>query len=268
MGRAASGSALASAAALCFAALILGQVAGHEEDHDHDDDEPGERTGSNVEAVRFLEANKKRSGVVTLLSGLQYRVVREGNGGYHPSEDSSCDCHYVGTSSRLMPDFFAQEKNEEQWESFDSTRRTVAKQPAALEPHSIVWGQALKMMVEGAIWDIFVPSELIKKKEVDDGEDDEKDLKKSGDVLIFRVELLRIKGQQVPVDICDIQSWKGCSERQRAYVERMQKKTKEKWTSEVERLESMTGDEMTEEDKSWILTRVKLLRSILARDEL
>jgi len=53
--------------------------------------------GTNDEGLAFLEANKKKEGVITLPSGLQYKVLRKGDGVYHPTVDSPCSCHYAGT---------------------------------------------------------------------------------------------------------------------------------------------------------------------------
>ena len=44
----------------------------------------------------FLEENKSKPGVVTLPSGLQYKVIYEGPGMDHPKVDTPCDCHYAG----------------------------------------------------------------------------------------------------------------------------------------------------------------------------
>ena len=46
---------------------------------------------------KFLEENKKKPGVVVLESGLQYKVLTEGKGKFHPARDSPCLCHYHGT---------------------------------------------------------------------------------------------------------------------------------------------------------------------------
>ena len=53
--------------------------------------------GTNDEGLAYLEANKGKEGVVTLPSGLQYKVLRTGTGDSHPTADSSCECHYAGT---------------------------------------------------------------------------------------------------------------------------------------------------------------------------
>lgn len=52
---------------------------------------------TNEEGLAFLEANKEKEGVIVLPSGLQYKVLRKGDGVYHPTKDSPCSCHYAGT---------------------------------------------------------------------------------------------------------------------------------------------------------------------------
>jgi len=45
----------------------------------------------------FLKQNAKKQGVITLPSGLQYSVIKKGDGIYVPTENSPCSCHYHGT---------------------------------------------------------------------------------------------------------------------------------------------------------------------------
>ena len=52
---------------------------------------------TNEAGKKFLEENKAKEGVVTLPSGLQYKVLKKGSGEHHPTVDSSCECHYEGT---------------------------------------------------------------------------------------------------------------------------------------------------------------------------
>ncbi len=47
--------------------------------------------------LKFLEENKLKPGVVALPSGLQYKVLEKGSGGFHPTVNSPCLCHYAGT---------------------------------------------------------------------------------------------------------------------------------------------------------------------------
>ena len=51
---------------------------------------------TNEEGLKFLEENKANPGVITLPSGLQYKVLRDGHGRYHPGLSSDCSCHYEG----------------------------------------------------------------------------------------------------------------------------------------------------------------------------
>ena len=53
---------------------------------------------ANIEAgQKFLEENGKRPGVVTLPSGLQYEVIKEGNVGHYAKATDQVQCHYEGT---------------------------------------------------------------------------------------------------------------------------------------------------------------------------
>ena len=44
----------------------------------------------------YLAENKDKEGVVTLPSGLQYKVLEEGAGMEHPLVGTPCECHYAG----------------------------------------------------------------------------------------------------------------------------------------------------------------------------
>lgn len=57
---------------------------------------PAVQAGTNAEGLAFLEENKGKPGVVTLPSGLQYKVLKKGKGPSHPTVDSPCSCHYEG----------------------------------------------------------------------------------------------------------------------------------------------------------------------------
>ena len=49
---------------------------------------------SNARSESWLAENAKKAGVITLKSGLQYKVLRKGDGDSHPTVDSPCECHY------------------------------------------------------------------------------------------------------------------------------------------------------------------------------
>ena len=63
------------------------------------------RAGTNAEGLKFLEENKGKPGVITLPSGLQYKVLRTGDGAFHPTADASCECHCKSprTRGRFIP---------------------------------------------------------------------------------------------------------------------------------------------------------------------
>lgn len=97
------------------------------------------------EGREFLAANAKEPGVVTLPSGLQYKVIREGSG-KSPGPHDSVTVNYRGTLIN---------GNE-----FDSSYRNG--EPATFRVDGVIkgWTEALQMMKEGSKWELFVPSEV------------------------------------------------------------------------------------------------------------
>lgn len=97
------------------------------------------------EGRKFLAANAKKPGVVTLPSGLQYKVIREGTG-KTPGLHDSVTVNYRGT---LI------DGNE-----FDSSYRRG--KPASFRVDGVIagWTEALQLMKEGAKWQLFIPPDL------------------------------------------------------------------------------------------------------------
>ena len=95
--------------------------------------------------VAFLAQNKNKPGVVTLPSGLQYRILKAGDG-KTPTATDTVECHYRGT---LLDGT-----------EFDSSYSRG--QPAKLTLSAIIsgWREALKLMPVGSKWQLFVPPEL------------------------------------------------------------------------------------------------------------
>jgi FKBP-type peptidyl-prolyl cis-trans isomerase FklB len=123
---------------------------------------------------KFLEENKKRPGVVTTASGLQYEVIKAGNGP-KPTASDKVRVHYHGT---LIDGTV-----------FDSS---VEKgQPIEYPVTGFVqgWIEALQLMPVGSKWRLFVPSEL------GYGDRAMGDKIKGGSTLIFEMELLDILKQ-------------------------------------------------------------------------
>ena len=51
---------------------------------------------TNEDGLKFLAENKEKPGVITLPSGLQYKVLKKGRGTSHPTLEAPCSCHYEG----------------------------------------------------------------------------------------------------------------------------------------------------------------------------
>jgi FKBP-type peptidyl-prolyl cis-trans isomerase FklB len=93
----------------------------------------------------FLAENKTRDGVVTLQSGLQYKILTEGTGP-KPTATDTVVCNYKGT---LLD-------NTE----FDSSYKRG--QPATFPLSNVIngWKEALQLMPVGSKWQLFIPSDL------------------------------------------------------------------------------------------------------------
>lgn len=94
----------------------------------------------------ILAANIQKEGVVQLDSGLQYKVLRKGNGKFHPTVDSPCECHYAG---QLIDGT-----------EFDSSYKRGS--PTTFAPNQVIkgWTEAMQLMVEGDKWEMYIPSDL------------------------------------------------------------------------------------------------------------
>ena len=120
----------------------------------------------------FLAANAKKEGVVTLKSGMQYKVLVKGKGAV-PKKDDTVVTHYVGT---LIDGT-----------EFDSSRQRG--QPATFPVGGVIagWVEALQLMTVGSKWMLYIPSQLAYGARGAGG--------KIGPnaTLIFEIELLEIK---------------------------------------------------------------------------
>ncbi|OLP99581.1 Macrophage infectivity potentiator [Symbiodinium microadriaticum] len=213
--------------------------------------------GTNEVGKKFLEENAKREGVVTLPSGLQYKVLREGHGEKSPLVGTPCECHYAGTTPSLTPD--AIDKEESQWTEFDSSYKRGS--PTTFAPNQVIkgWTEAMQLMVEGRIPEevalTICAANLTAKI-------------KGGDVLIFNMEIMKIKGESKPAERCDVETLKGCNDKAKSYIEKQNKGTVEKRKAELKRLQGMTGNDMKEDNKNWLMSRIGLLKKLTAKDEL
>ncbi|HCO68199.1 MAG TPA: peptidylprolyl isomerase [Dysgonomonas sp.] len=105
-----------------------------------------EKFDNNLKAGQeFLEINKKRPGVVTLPSGLQYEIIKEGNGPV-PKAADQVKCHYHGTLINGTV--------------FDSSVQRGT--PATFGVSQVIqgWVEALQLMPVGSKWKLYIPSNL------------------------------------------------------------------------------------------------------------
>ena len=123
------------------------------------------------EGEEFLKANASKDGVVTLPSGLQYKVLEEGNG-KKPGTSSKVKCHYAGT---LVDGT-----------EFDSSYKR--NQPAVFGVNQVIagWTEALQLMPEGSKWELYIPYNLAY------GEHGAPGAIPPYSALIFTVELLEV----------------------------------------------------------------------------
>jgi FKBP-type peptidyl-prolyl cis-trans isomerase FklB len=97
------------------------------------------------EGEDFLKANGQKEGVVTLPSGLQYQVLREGDG-KKPTASDLVECHYEGTLIN--------------GKVFDSSYRRGQTATFGLNQVIKGWTEGLQLMQEGAKYRFFIPYHL------------------------------------------------------------------------------------------------------------
>jgi FKBP-type peptidyl-prolyl cis-trans isomerase FklB len=119
----------------------------------------------------FLATNKTKDGVVTLPSGLQYKVLKAGSGP-KPSAADKVECNYRGTLIAGT--------------EFDSSYKRG--QPVTFQVGEVIkgWSEALQLMPVGSKWQLFVPSDLAYGDRAPGQEIG------PNSTLIFEVELLSI----------------------------------------------------------------------------
>ena len=121
---------------------------------------------------KFLAENKKKEGVKTLPSGVQYKVIKVGNGPM-PKDTSMVKVNYEGRTI--------------DGKVFDSSYKR--KEPVSLRANQVIkgWTEALVHMPVGSVWEIYVPQELAY------GEREQGNNIKPFSALIFKIELLGIE---------------------------------------------------------------------------
>jgi FKBP-type peptidyl-prolyl cis-trans isomerase FklB len=126
------------------------------------------------EGDAFLAANKTKEGVVTLPSGLQYKILTAGTGP-KPTAADSVSCNYRGTLIN--------------GKEFDASSKHGG--PLTFPVGGVIkgWTEALQLMPVGSKWQLFIPSDLAYGQRGAGGDIG------PGATLIFEVELVSIKGK-------------------------------------------------------------------------
>ncbi|MDZ7806800.1 MAG: FKBP-type peptidyl-prolyl cis-trans isomerase [Gracilimonas sp.] len=130
-------------------------------------------TQNREEGTSFLEENKDKEGVMVTESGLQYKVLEEGDG-ESPSAENIVSVNYEG---RLL-----------NGEVFDSSYDRG--QPAEFPLNQVIpgWTEGVQLMREGATYEFYIPSELAYGERPPQGSPIG-----PNETLIFKVELLEVK---------------------------------------------------------------------------
>lgn len=96
-------------------------------------------------AEEFLEKNKSKNGIVALPSGVQYRIIDEGEGA-RPGMESTVKVHYRGSKISGL--------------EFDSSFARGVPEQFTVNAVLKGWQEVLPLMKTGATWQVFVPPEL------------------------------------------------------------------------------------------------------------
>jgi FKBP-type peptidyl-prolyl cis-trans isomerase FklB len=197
--------------------------------------------------LEYLVENAKKPGVITLPSGLQYKVLKKGDGKFHPTPDSPCLCHYEG---RLISG-----------KVFDSSYKRG--NPTSFAPNQVIkgWTEAMQLMVEGDKWELYIPPDLGYGDSGAGGDIP------AGATLIFVMELQTITGDKVPAVKCDARTGTDCNEQETKYLTKIKVKSASEQAKELERLRGMMTRKMTVELKDWIQRRIAILSQLVANDQ-
>lgn len=98
-----------------------------------------------AKSEEFLTANRSKTGIVVLPSGVQYRIIEEGDGA-RPALDNKVKVHYRGSKVDGV--------------EFDSSFARGVPEEFTVNSVLAGWQEVLPLMKQGSTWQIFVPPEL------------------------------------------------------------------------------------------------------------
>ncbi|KAL7457266.1 hypothetical protein ACHAWC_011471 [Mediolabrus comicus] len=195
--------------------------------------------------TEYLEKKSAEKGVITLPSGLRYKIITKGEGKSHPTVDSPCLCHYAGT---LIDGT-----------EFDSSYSRGS--PTTFAPNQVIkgWTEAMQLMVEGDKYELYIPSELAY------GERGSPPKIPPNSALVFTIEMIEIQGDKTLALRCNPNTLEGCDDKMKAYITKAKTKFGDRDELEVEiaRLLKISGNGgLKDELHDWMQTRLFILQQM------
>jgi len=155
-------------------------------------------SATDEEGTKFLEKKSNEDGVLTLSSGLRYKIINKGSGAFHPMMNSPCLCHYAGT---LIDGT-----------EFDSSYSRG--DPTTFAPNQVIkgWTEAMQLMVEGDKWELYIPSDLAY------GASGSPPKIPGDSALVFTIEMIEIKGEKIIALKCNPSTFEDCDDKMKKYI--------------------------------------------------
>jgi len=182
-------------------------------------------------------------------SGLRYRVVRKGSGKFHPAPDALCECHYSVTLK----------------DGTEIDSSYARGQPKTFSPDEVIegWATAMQLMVEGDKWYVVIPDSLAY------GREGSPPNIPGNAQLILTIEIIKIIGDKVPAERCDVFTKEDCGEREKKWINRIEEKFGKNHTEYVMehvRLSKIQrGKKLKPKPKKWLTKRINLLIQFLEK---
>jgi len=167
---------------------------------------------SDEKALKWLSENAKKEGVIAMPSGLQYKVIKKGSGTVHPEHATKCLWYYRATTldGRVI---FSTDKGAENLHTPEKSDGEY-KQLAPLDV-IVGWGWAMRLMVQGDKWKLYIPAELgFGPRFVDQLATEVS----AHDVIIITTELVGMDPEFKKGPRCPQGTFGGCSEEDAAFL--------------------------------------------------
>jgi len=202
----------------------------------------------------FLKANKKRDGVVSLKSGLQYKVLTEGTGNRVPQRQTIVEVNFNMTTLALTPEVIDKEPDE--WTMADSSYKFKRTAKYVAKDRIKGWRQAMYQMVKGDIWELYIPQDIAY------GEEGLMDTVKPYEMIILRLEIIDFEGKTDNAAKCDLKTRENCNDGQKELLDKWAKKSLEEVTAAEEALQTRKKDVLKEGEREKVIADLKTVRDI------